>query len=92
MNTINKGIAYTISVTNLDTARVYTATLRNAATKTSVSVVGFFVGDVAYFYFNDATTQTMQVGVYQLNVYDADKQEMLYTDTYALCRENGLTD
>lgn len=90
MNTINKGIAYTISVTNLDTARVYTAILRNAATKTSVSVVGFFVGDVAYFYFAPEVTATMQVGVYQLNVYDPDKQEMLYTDSYTVLRETGL--
>lgn len=70
MNTMNRGIAYTVCVTALDTSKVYTATLRNAATKTSVSVAGFFVGDKAYFYFAPEVTATMQVGVYQLNVYD----------------------
>ena len=90
MNTMNRGIAYTICVTALDTSKVYTATLRNAATNTSVSVAVFFVGDKAYFYFAPEVTATMQVGVYQLNVYDPDKQEMLYTDAYTVLRETGL--
>ena len=90
MNTLNKGIDYTIEVSDLDTSRNYTATLRNAATSESYSISGFFMADKCYFYFPKSLTTTFSVGVYQLNVYDENRTDMLFNDTYCKVRETGL--
>jgi hypothetical protein len=90
METINKGISHTIEVDGLDTTLSYTAILHNAATKKKCEEVGFFIGSKCYFYFEHSVTSTLDVGVYQLNVYDSNKQEMLFNDAYCKVREAGL--
>lgn len=86
-NMLNKGIEYTIEVSDLDVNCIYTATLFNAATKKSYSVTGFFFGDKCYFYYPSTYTITFDVGLYQLNVYDSGKREMFYNNAFCKVRD-----
>lgn len=93
MNTINKGIDYTIAVSGLNKDYTYTASLVNAATKNVYSVEGFFIGDKCYFIYPKTKTITFTVGsYYQLNIYDSNKSDMLYNDSYCKVRETGLEE
>lgn len=90
MDVLNKGIDYTIEVSDLDVNNTYVAALFNTASKKSYSVTGFFLGDKCYFYYPSTYTATFDVGAYQLNVYDKEKREMFYNDAYCKVRNTGL--
>ena len=90
MEIINKCISHTIEVDGLVTTQSYTAILHNAASRKVHEAVGFFIGNMCYFHYDYAATATFDVGIYQLNVYDKNRQEMLYNDKYCKVRENGL--
>lgn len=90
MEILNKGIEYTIAVSDLDVNHTYVAILFNTASKKSYSVMGFFLGDKCYFCYQGNYTATFNVGSYKLNVYDEDKREMFYNDAYCKVRETGL--
>ena len=95
MNTINKGISCRITVTGEDLTggAEYTACLYSSA-KTEegrITTTATASNNQCMFVFTPEQTATLCPGNVKLEIYDANKTQMQYSDAFAVVRSTSLS-